>query len=125
MNEAELFEELDASSDSLRVAANDLSEIIKKHSGKTNGAVSALCKTLTNLQATPIETIGDVLLDLNEKAQLATIELNKCALSAVPKSSKQVKFILEEYLQKAHILAAEVIKFSKVANELNNNQNRV
>ena len=64
-------------------------------------------------------------LDLNEKAQLATMELNKCALDADPQSSNQVQLILEEYLPKADLLAAEVIKFSKIAQGLNNNQNRV
>lgn len=125
MNEAELFEELDDSSDSLRGAASDLSDVIKKHCGKTNGAVGALCNTLKSLKTTPIEIIGDVLLELNEKAQLATIELNKGALDAVPQSQKKVKLILDEYLKKADILTAEVIKFSKIANELNQNQNRI
>ena len=102
-----------------------MSTVIIKHYAKTNGAVKAFSHTLKNLQVAPIETIGDLLLEVNEKAQLATIELHKAALEAVPQSEKDVKLELKEYLKKADIFVAEAIKFSKVANDLKTNQDRI
>ena len=125
MNDAELFIKLDEYSDKFRGAACDLSDVIEKLCMKTYGTVNDLCHTLKELQVTPIENICDLLLGLNEKVQLATIELNKAALETIPQSENNFNLMLEEYLNKADIFTAEAINFAKFANNLNNSRDEI
>lgn len=102
-----------------------MSNVIEKHCMKTYGTVNDLCHTLKELQVIPIEIICDLMLEINEKVQLATIELNKAALETIPQSENDFNLMLEEYLNKADIFTAEAINFAKFANNLNNNRDGI
>lgn len=124
MTEADLFMALNKSSSPMRDAAKDLSNVIKKHSGKTRFAVNGLCNTLNNLQTSKIENIGDVLFDLNENLQLATLKLNRYYLDhPIEKSEEEIKVFLDELSRSGDALTKEITLFAKNASELSRKLN--